>query len=50
MEGIRLDDKGSKSPEEIEKFIRFLSGEKKILGLHPQKLPPRHRSFITLVV
>ena len=29
MEGIRLDNKERKSPEEIDKFIRFLSGEKR---------------------
>ena len=29
MEGIRLENKESKSPEEIDKFIRFLSGEKR---------------------
>ena len=47
MEGIRLDNKERKSPEEIDKFIRFLSGEKRYSDYTLRNYLHAIRSFIT---
>ncbi|NDH01372.1 MAG: tyrosine recombinase XerC, partial [Opitutae bacterium] len=47
MEGIRLEHKESKSPEEIDKFIRFLSGEKRYSDYTLRNYLHAIRSFIT---
>ena len=46
MEGIRLEHKESKSPEEIDKFIRFLSGEKRYSDYTLRNYLHAIRSFI----
>ena len=47
MEGIRLENKERKSPEEIDKFIRFLSGEKRYSDYTLRNYLHAIRSFIT---
>ncbi len=47
MEGIRLENKESKSPEEIDKFIRFLSGEKRYSDYTLRNYLHAIRSFIS---
>ena len=47
MEGIRLENKERKSPEEIDKFIRFLSGEKRYSEYTLRNYLHAIRSFIS---
>ena len=47
MEGIRLENKERKSPEEIDKFIRFLSGEKRYSDYTLRNYLHAIRSFIS---
>jgi len=47
MEGIRLENKERKSPEEIDRFIRFLSGEKRYSDYTLRNYLHAIRSFIT---
>ena len=47
MEGIRLENKERKFPEEIDKFIRFLSGEKRYSDYTLRNYLHAIRSFIT---
>lgn len=47
MEGIRLENKERKPPEEIDKFIRFLSGEKRYSDYTLRNYLHAIRSFIT---
>jgi len=47
MEGIRLENKERNSPEEIDKFIRFLSGEKRYSDYTLRNYLHAIRSFIT---
>lgn len=47
MEGIRLENKERKLPEEIDKFIRFLSGEKRYSDYTLRNYLHAIRSFIT---
>ena len=47
MEGIRLENKESKSPEEIDKFIRFLSGEKRYSDYTLRNYLHAIRSFVS---
>ena len=47
MEGIRLENKEKKSPEEIDKFIRFLSGEKRYSDCTLRNYLHAIRSFVS---
>ena len=47
MESIRLENKERKPPEEIDKFIRFLSGEKRYSDYTLRNYLHAIRSFIT---
>ena len=47
MEGIRLENKENKSPEEIDKFIRFLSGEKRYSDYTLRNYLHAIRSFVS---
>ncbi len=47
MEGIRLENKERKSPEEIDKFIRFLSGEKRYSDYTLRNYLHAIRSFVS---
>ncbi|MEL0004161.1 MAG: site-specific tyrosine recombinase/integron integrase [Opitutales bacterium] len=47
MEGIRLENKERKPPEEIDKFIRFLSGEKRYSDYTLRNYLHAIRSFIS---
>ncbi len=47
MEGIRLENKERKPPEEIDKFIRFLSGEKRYSDYTLRNYLHAIRSFVS---